>query len=128
MSLYHFFKDFFLKYRQNEPTDKTVFDHYFFDSKYYLHPTASIEDFSKLLNISPHHLDNISKVNYDCLFESLLNEHRYNHLLNELESPINSNLTFESILKLSGFENNGKFIAFVKSKNNSVLDSHSFNN
>jgi hypothetical protein len=128
MSLFQFFKDLFLKYRQNEPAGKNVFDHYFFDSKYYLQPTASVEDFSKLLNISPHQLDNISRVNYDCFFESLLNEHRYNHLLNELESPYNSNLTFESILKLSGFENNSKFIAFVKSKNNSVLESNSFNN
>jgi hypothetical protein len=61
-------------------------------------------------------LDKISKVNYNCFFETLLNEYRYNHLLNELESPINSNLTIESILKLSGFENNGKFKEFVKSK------------
>jgi AraC-like DNA-binding protein len=128
MSVFDFFKDVILKYRQNEPSCKTVFEHYFFDLKYYLHPTASIQDFSKLLNISPNQLNHISKVNYDCLFETLLNEHRYKHFLNELESPINSNLTIESIFKLSGFEDNDKFIDFVKSKNNSVLDSHSFNN
>jgi AraC-like DNA-binding protein len=128
MSFFYFFKEFFLKYRQSEPTIKSVFDHYFFDSKYYLQSNASRENFSSLLNINSDHLDKISKMNYDCFFETLLNEYRYKHLLKELESPINSFLTIESILKLSGFENNSKFIAFVKSKNNSVLESHSFNN
>jgi hypothetical protein len=117
MSLFNFFKQFFLKYRQSEPTIKSVFDHYFFDSKYYLQPNATIEDFSSLLNISSDQLDKISKMNYNCFFEPLLNEHRYNHLIKELENPINSDLTIESIMKLSGFENNAKFIAFVKSKN-----------
>jgi len=129
MSVFDFFKDFILKYRQNEPTNKTVFEHYFFDLKYYLHPTASIQDFSNLLNISPNQLNHISKVNYDCLFENLLNEHRYKHFLNELESPINSNLTIESIFKLSGFEDNGKFKEFLQSKNHSAsLVSNTFNN
>jgi hypothetical protein len=36
MSLFNFFKEFILKYRLNDPTSKIVFDHYFFDFKYYL--------------------------------------------------------------------------------------------
>jgi hypothetical protein len=129
MSLTNFFKNFLVKYFLKDAINKKVFDHYFFDSKYYLQKDACLEDFSTLLNISAHQLDKISKVNYDCLFETLLNEHRYKHFLNELESPINSNLTIESIFKLSGFEDNGKFKEFLQSKNHSAsLVSNSFNN
>ena len=129
MSLIIFCKNFLVKYFLKDAINKKVFDHYFFDLKYYLQKDACLEDFSSLLNISAHQLDKISKVNYNCFFETLLNEHRYNHLFDELESPINSNLTIESILKLSGFENNNKFKEFVQSKkHNSVLDNHSFNN
>ena len=119
MSLTHFFKDFFLKFRQNEPTSKNVFDHYFFDSKYYLHPSASIEDFSSLLNISSDELDCISKVYYNCLFKTLLNEYRYLYFLDELKNPINSNLPMDSIIKLSGYDDKNNFLEVVKNKSNS---------
>ena len=119
MSLTHFFKDFFLKFRQNEPTSKNIFDHYFFDSKYYLHPSASIEDFSSLLNISSDELDCISKVYYNCLFKTLLNEYRYLYFLDELKNPINSNLPMDSIIKLSGYDDKNNFLEVVKNKSNS---------
>lgn len=119
MSLTHFFKDFFLKFRQNEPTSKNVFDHYFFDSKYYLHPSASIEDFSSLLNISSDELDCISKVYYNCTFKTLLNEYRYLYFLDELKNPINSNLPMDSIIKLSGYDDKNNFLEVVKNKSNS---------
>jgi AraC-like DNA-binding protein len=123
MSVFNYFKDLFLKYRQNDATSKNVFDHYFFDLKYYLHPTASIEDFSKLLNISPDHLNHISKVYYGCLFETLLNEHRYNLFLEELNNPVNAQLTIDSVIKFCGYDNKEQLLDFVKSNN-----SHSFNN
>ena len=118
-SLIHFLKSFFFKFRQNDSTSKKVFDHYFFDSKYYLHPTASIEDFSSLLNISPDELDHISKVFYNCLFKTLLNEYRYTYFLNELKNPINSNLPMDSIIKLSGYDDKNNFLEVVKNKSNS---------
>jgi hypothetical protein len=117
MLLIHFFKDFLLKFRQNDATSKNVFDHYFFDLKYYLHKDASIEDFSTLLNIYPEQLDQISRTFYNSSFEILLNEHRYIHFINELESPVNSNLSFESIIKLCGYEDNSKFVEYVNKKN-----------
>jgi AraC-like DNA-binding protein len=117
MLLIHFFKDFLLKFRQNDATSKNVFDHYFFDLKYYLHKDASIEDFSTLLNIYPEQLDQISRTFYNSSFEILLNEHRYIHFINELESPVNSNLSFESIIKLCGYEDNSKFVEYVNEKN-----------
>jgi hypothetical protein len=120
MSVLNFFKDFYVKYRQNDPTSKTVFDHYFFDSKYYLQPTASSEDFSGLLNISPERLDQISKVYYNCLFETLLNEHRYVYFLDELNNPINSNLTMDSIIKLCGYDSKDKFLEVVKNHTNNI--------
>jgi hypothetical protein len=119
MTLIHFLKSFFFKFGQNDSTSKKVFDHYFFDSKYYLHPTASIEDFSSLLNISPDELDHISKVFYNCLFKTLLNEYRYTYFLNELKNPINSNLPMDSIIKLSGSDDKNNFLEVVKNKSNS---------
>lgn len=116
MFILKFFKDFILKARFNDPSSKNVFDHYFFDLKYYLHKEASKENFAILLNISPEQLEQISKVSYNSSFEVLLNEHRYIHFMNELNSTINSNLSLESILKLCGYENNVEFVDFVKQK------------
>ena len=116
MSLFNFFKNFLSKYRNSDPDYKTVFDHYFFDLKYYLRKNASTEDFSSLLEISPEKLDQFSKANYSISFELLLNEHRYIHFMNELENSVNANLSFDSIIKLCGYENNDKFVDFVKEK------------
>ena len=51
----------------------------------------------------------------------LLNENRYKHLINELESPLNSSLTIDSIMKLSGYTSNQKFVDYVESKEASAL-------
>ncbi len=115
MSLFSFFKNFFSKRHSSNTADsKSVFDHYFFDSKYYLHPNASIENFSILLNISPDQLNHISRVYYNCLFEALLNEHRYNYFLDELNNPVNANLSMDSVIKLCGYDSKDKFLEVVK--------------
>ena len=114
MSLYNFFKNFFSKPHLSSNDSKSVFDHYFFDSNYYLQPNASIENFSILLNISPDQLNNISKVYYNCLFEKLLNQQRYVYFLDELNNPINANLSMESVIKLCGFQNEEKFVKYLK--------------
>lgn len=116
MPLYSFIKNFFSKRHSSNTDSKSVFDHYFFDLKYYLRKDASTEDFSSLLEISPEKLDQFSKANYSISFELLLNEHRYIHFMNELENSVNANLSFDSIIKLCGFENNDKFVDFVKEK------------
>lgn len=102
--------------RNNKADQKKVFDHYFFDLKYYLHKEACIEDFSFLLNI---HTDDIVKITnsfYNLTFQALINENRYRHFLNELESPINANLPIDSIIKLCGYENSDKFIDCANAK------------
>ena len=116
MSLFNLFKDFFLKYRFNDPTSKTVFDHYFFDSKYYLQKNASAQDFAPVLNIEAERLDKISMSYYGLLFIELINEYRYQHFMQEMKNPFNENLTIESLIKLSGFDNNESFATYVKEK------------
>jgi len=121
MSIFNFLKDLFAKHHLDEPTSEIVFDHYFFDLKYYTHKDASIEDLSRLLSISIQKLDQISNEKYACSFDMLLNENRYKQLINELESPLNSSLTIDSILKLSGYTSNQKFVDYVESKQAKML-------
>jgi len=116
MSLLNFFKDFFSKYRLNDPTTKTVFDHYFFGSKYYLQKQASTEDFAPFLNLDKAQVDKISIVYYGISFNTLINENRYKHFMNELEHPVNENLTIDSMIKISGFDDNESFVKYVKEK------------
>ena len=116
MSLIHFFKDLFLKYRLNDPTSKTVFDHYFFDHNYFLQKNASIEDFAPILNLDTQSLDKIAIAYYGYSFTILINEYRYNHFVKELLHPINENLTIESLIKLSGFDNNESFVKYATEK------------
>ena len=116
MSLLNFFKEFVSYHRQNDPTSKTVFDHYFFDSKYYLQPTASSEDFAPVLNIEGEILDKITMSYYGLSFIELINEYRYQHFMQELKRPFNENLTIDSLIKLSGFNNNESFVKYAKEK------------
>jgi AraC-like DNA-binding protein len=116
MSLIHFFNDFFLKFREDDSTIKNVFDHYFFDLKYFLHKDASIEEFSNLLNISTDNIKKISYTYYNSSFQMLINENRYKHFINELESPVNANLSIDSIIKLCGYENSEKFVDYANAK------------
>jgi AraC-like DNA-binding protein len=133
MSLFNYFKDIISKFRLNDPTSKTVFDHYFFDLKYYLHQETSSDEFSILLNISSEKLDQITYQNYGSSFQNLVNECRYRHVLEEMESPINSNLSIESIVRLSGFKDNDNFVDFIKTKegnslNNNELKTNNYKN
>ena len=116
MSVFNFLKDFISKFRPSDANDKDVFDHYFFDLKYYLQKYDSVEHFAQLLNSKPEKINQISFDNYACSCELLISEYRYKQFLEELESPLNSSLTLESLLKISGFENNKQFIDFVQSK------------
>ena len=116
MSIFYFLKDCISKYRLNDPTSKTVFDHYFFDSKYYLQKNASTEDFAPILNIDTHSLDKMAVAYYGLSFIELVNEYRYQHFIQELNHPFNDNLTIESLIKLSGFDNNESFVTYVKEK------------
>ena len=114
MSLLIYLKDIISKFRSSDAQDKNVFDHYFFDLKYYLNKDASVEHFAGLLNSNPEKLDRIATTYYSNAFHLLINEHRYKHFLSEFESPFNSNLSIDSIIKFSGFESYEDFVEYVK--------------
>ncbi len=116
MSLFNFFLGFIGKHRSNGAPIKDVFDHYFFDLKYYLQKDASIKYFSHLLKVSAEKVDEISTVYYTLPFQILVNEYRYKHFIEEIENPINANLSVESIIHLCGFDSNDNFVEYVKEK------------
>lgn len=120
MSLYTYLSRLFTKQTRISPDNKNVFDHHFFDRKYYVHQTSSTENFAGLLNISTHEVDNISICYHGINFMTLVNEYRCLHFIDELENPINSKLPIESIIKLCGFENSESFYHSIKSKNLSI--------
>jgi len=120
MSLFHFFKGLYVKYLFKETSNKNVFDHYFFDLKYYLHQDASIENFAFLLNITSNKVARITSTYYNCSFQVLLNEHRCNHVVLELNNPVNSGLSMESIVKLSGFKSSEQYSDYLKGNMNKI--------
>jgi hypothetical protein len=117
MSLFNYLKNLFVKDHFDDNTSKNLFDHYFFDLKYYLHKDASVGNFALLLNISIDKVSQISTTYYHFSFQELVNEHRCKQLMFELERPMNAGLSIESIIKLSGFEGNNQYVAYIKSKN-----------
>ena len=117
MSLFNYLKNLFVKDHFVDNTSKNLFDHYFFDLKYYLHKDASVGNFALLLNISIDKVSQISTTYYHYSFQELVNEHRCKQLMFELERPMNAGLSIESIIKLSGFEGNNQYVAYIKSKN-----------
>lgn len=114
MSLIIFFKDLLSRFKSSDSDAKDVFDHYFFDLKYYLNKDASVANFAHLLNSDPENLDRIATAYYGNEFDLLINEYRYKHFLSEFESPYNKNLSIESVIKFSGFDSNENFVEYVK--------------
>ena len=120
MSLFKYFKGFLEEYILHIPHKKNLFDHHFFDLKYYVHKTSSKERFARLLNMSTEEVDQISISYYGVYFTTLINEFRCQLLIKELENPINYTLTFESVVELCGFNNIESFCHFFKQKTNSL--------
>ena len=105
------------RYFLTTPDKKNTFDHHFFDHKYYVNQTSSIENFAQLLNISTEEVDHISKSYHGVDFTILIYQYRHQFLIKEIENPINYNLSIESVIKLCGFENIESFYHSLKSKN-----------
>ena len=120
MSLFKHFKGFLEEYILHIPYKKNLFDHHFFDLKYYVHKTSSKERFARLLNMSTEEVDHISIGYYGVYFTTLIDEFRCQLLIKELENPINYTLTFESVVELCGFNNTESFCHFFKQKTNSL--------
>lgn len=118
------FFDFFSNFLSNHSTvvnpDKETFDHYFFDLKYYLKPSASLEEFSNLLKISVIRVNNISQSHYFLTFDKLIYEHRYIHIMSEFNNPVNANMSLDAIVKLSGYEDGSSFADFIKKRKEKI--------
>ena len=111
---FNFLRGVFVKNLKNN--NKEILEHYFFENKYYLFSHASEDDFAKLLNISKEKLNSYSKFYFDQSFQDLINESRYNHVIEEFQNPINTDMPIDSVIKLCGFENNQAFVEYVKEK------------
>jgi len=108
------FTDFINMLFSSKPGFQNIFDHYFFEQKYYLHTSASVENFAKLLNTNADKLNYISKKYNSSSFEELIQQSRYEHLMKEFQNPFNASLPIDSVIKLSGFDNNESFVNYAK--------------
>jgi len=117
MSLFTFLRGLVQHHSFKTPTPSKLFEYYFFDHKYYLHQDSTTENFANLLKISVEEVDHISTSYHGVNFTALIDLHRYQFLIKELENPINANLSIESVIKLCGFENIQSFYHSIKSKN-----------
>jgi AraC-like DNA-binding protein len=117
MSLFTFLRGLLPTQNLKTPALSKLFEYYFFDHKYYLHQHSTTENFANLLNISVEEVDYISTSYHGVNFTALIDQHRYQFLIKELDNPINSNLSIQSVIKLCGFENIQSFYHSIKSKN-----------
>lgn len=117
MSLFKYLRSFVSKHSFDNAAMVKLFEYYFFDHKYYLHQDSTTENFANLLNISVEEVDHISTSYHVVNFTALIDQHRCQFLIKELENPINSNLPIESVIKLCGFENIQSFYHSITSKN-----------
>ena len=114
MSVASHIKQFFLRYFLNkESRSKYLFDHHFFVNQYYLHKSASLENMSKILNISPATVNQITNTYYAMEFESLCSKYKFQHFWDEFTNPLNSELPVESIIKSAGFSSNDDFTEII---------------
>ncbi len=114
MSVTSHIKQFFLRYFLNkESRSKYLFDHHFFVNQYYLHKSASLENMSKILNISPSTVNQITNTYYAMEFESLCSKYKFQHFWDEFTNPLNSELPVESIIKSAGFNSNDDFTEII---------------
>jgi len=114
MQILNFFTDFINVIFPSKLGFQNIFDHYFFEQKYYLHTSASVENFAKLLNTNADKLNYISKKYNLSSFNELIQQARYEHLLKEFKNPFNASLPIDSVIKLSGFHNNESFVNYAK--------------
>jgi methylphosphotriester-DNA--protein-cysteine methyltransferase len=82
-------------------------------NQYYLHKSASLENMSKILNISPATVNQITNTYYAMEFESLCSKYKFQHFWDEFTNPLNSELPVESIIKSAGFNSNDDFTEII---------------
>lgn len=117
MQLFYKLNLFYVKkFGKKEQRIKVLFDHHFFVNKYYLHKSATSENFIRILNISNIELEALSLKNYTMDFVTLRDMYRFQHFWNEFTNPVNADLPIQSIISLCGFSSIQEF--------NSLLSNH----
>jgi hypothetical protein len=128
MSLAFYFKQFFIQNFLNQASrNKYLFDHHFFVNQYYLHKSASIENISKILNISVNEVNQITLKHYELNFETLCNNYKMQHFWNEFNNPLNAELPVDSIIKSAGFSSSVDFSESIlkhKEESKYILEKH----
>lgn len=117
MQLFYKLNLFYVKkFGKKEQRIKVLFDHHFFVNKYYLHKSATSENFIRILNITNIELEALSLKNYTMDFVTLRDMYRFQHFWNEFTNPVNADLPIQSIISLCGFSSIQEF--------NSLLSNH----
>jgi len=89
---------------------KNVFNHCFFDLKYYLQKDASIEYFSHLLKVRVEKVGEFSKFYYTLPIKLLVNEYNQKDFIEGNDTIIKANLSVGSNIQLSGFDSRVNFV------------------
>lgn len=94
---------------KNKQRDKALFDHHFFECKYFLHKSASEEHMVNILNINKQQLNEITLNHYYMNFNDLCEKYKFEHFWSEVANPLNADLPVHSIIESSGFASNEDF-------------------
>lgn len=79
------------------------FESHFYNEAFYRNRNASLEDFGKIMKVSPEQLNKFIYQNYTSSFSDLVNKARVEYFVNVVNDGQHSNFTIESLALLSGF-------------------------
>ena len=79
------------------------FESHFYNEAFYRNRNASLEDFGKIMKVSPEQLNKFIYQNYTSNFSDLVNKARVEYFVNVVNDGKHSNFTIESLALLSGF-------------------------
>ena len=94
---------FIRNWMKKETSNRFLFNHHFFNNRYYLQKSASDEYMAFILNITVSELNIIVKQSYDHDFKTLCDLYRFKHFWEEFTNPLNANLPVQSIISSCGF-------------------------
>ena len=92
-------------FNRNEQTHNinTDFEFQFYTKCYYLQAKATLEEFGKMINLTPDLLNKYIYQNYSTTFNDLVNKARVDYFVALVYDGKHTNLTIEALARLSGF-------------------------
>jgi AraC-like DNA-binding protein len=79
------------------------FNEAFFTKLYFLNPEASLDDFSKKIDVPSEELYRFIYMNYHSGFNDLVNENRVNYFIDVVKSKKHNNYTIDALSQMAGF-------------------------